>query len=359
MARSFDELLFFASLHEGASLRRRVAAECAQDVLAAGALITECLRAGHKVLFFGNGGSAADAQHLAAELVCRYKDDRQPLAGIALTTDTSALTAIANDYGFDQIFARQATALAAPGDVAVAITTSGRSANVTLGMAAARARGAKVVALTSARAPDEFLRSCDVAICVPSTHVARIQELHIAIGHFLCELVDAHARQPLAAPEGRRPPLTKAVTLDELGPAREYWRAQKQTVVFTNGCFDVLHAGHVQSLEAARALGDILVVGLNSDSSVRALKGEGRPICPLEARVAVLSALEAVSHVVVFDETTPIATLERLRPDVHCKGADYENKPIPEAETVRAYGGRVALLPLVPGVSSTSILTRL
>jgi rfaE bifunctional protein nucleotidyltransferase chain/domain len=133
-----------------------------------------------------------------------------------------------------------------------------------------------------------------------------------------------------------------------------------RTLVFTNGVFDVLHAGHVQLLTQARQLGGLLVVGLNTDESVRKLgKGPGRPINTLEDRLAVVSALKPVDFVVSFDESTPIELIGRLRPDVHVKGGDYEAEELPETPTVRAYGGTVVVVPLLPGRSSTEKLRRL
>jgi rfaE bifunctional protein nucleotidyltransferase chain/domain len=149
------------------------------------------------------------------------------------------------------------------------------------------------------------------------------------------------------------------VTLDELLELREGWRAAGRTVVWTNGCFDIFHRGHLHSLEAARTLGDVLVVGLNSDPSVHRLKGEGRPLMPERDRAELLAALRVVDHVTVFDADTPNAVLESLRPDVHTKGADYappDGKPIPERAIVEAYGGRVEFLPLVPGRSTTALV---
>ena len=154
--------------------------------------IVAALRAGHKLLLFGNGGSAADAQHIAAEFVGRFKSERAGLAAIALTTDTSALTAIANDYGYADVFARQVRALGRAGDVALAISTSGNSANVLRAVAACRRLGIKTVALTGgtggklAGATDWVLRVSG------STESARIQETHILVGHVICELVDEH-----------------------------------------------------------------------------------------------------------------------------------------------------------------------
>jgi len=147
------------------------------------------LRAGRTLLFFGNGGSAADAQHLAAEFVNRFVVDRPGLPALALTTDTSVLTSIGNDQDFTRIFSRQVEALGRPGDVAVGISTSGRSANVLEGLRTARARGLVTVGLTGGQdAPIRDL--CDHLISVPSRATARIQEVHILVGHVLCELVD-------------------------------------------------------------------------------------------------------------------------------------------------------------------------
>jgi rfaE bifunctional protein nucleotidyltransferase chain/domain len=149
-------------------------------------------------------------------------------------------------------------------------------------------------------------------------------------------------------------------------PALLAWRAEMRaagrTVVWTNGCFDLLHVGHVRSLQAARALGEVLVVGVNSDASVRRLKGPTRPLVPAAERVEVLAALGCVDRVVVFEEDTPAEALARLRPDVHCKGADYappDGKPIPEAAVITGYGGRVEFLPLVPGNSTSELAERM
>ena len=149
------------------------------------AILEQSVRHGGKLLFFGNGGSAADAQHIAAELVVRYKTDRKAIAAIALTTDTSTLTACANDLGYDALFERQIEALGRPGDVAIGISTSGRSPNVLRGLRQARNGGLKTVGLTGGTG-GELGPICDSMITVPSTVTARIQEMHITIGHMLC-----------------------------------------------------------------------------------------------------------------------------------------------------------------------------
>lgn len=158
-----------------------------------------------------------------------------------------------------------------------------------------------------------------------------------------------------------RDPHSKIVNLSDLLALRERFRLEKKTVVWTNGCFDLLHPGHVRSLQSAKALGDVLVVGVNEDKSVTALKGPARPVQPCSARAEVLAALECVDYVISFHELTPEAIIEKLRPDVHCKGADYASgkKPVPEAELVKSYGGRIAYLPLAEGFSTTELVARL
>lgn len=138
----------------------------------------------------------------------------------------------------------------------------------------------------------------------------------------------------------------------------QYGRPREQTVVFTNGCFDILHRGHVEYLTAARTLGDVLIVGLNSDASVRQLKGSSRPVNPQEDRAVVLSALAAVDVVTIFDEDTPRALISRLLPDVLVKGGDYREEDVVGGTEVAAAGGRVVIAPLVQGCSTTAILQR-
>jgi D-sedoheptulose 7-phosphate isomerase len=154
-------------------------------------VIVEALRSGQKILLFGNGGSAADAQHIAAEFVGRFKMERPPLPAIALTTDTSALTAISNDYGYARVFAKQVQALGKRGDVALAFSTSGNAANVLHAVRACRRLGIRTIALTGGQG-GKLARLADTVLCVGATReTARIQETHILIGHTICELVDA------------------------------------------------------------------------------------------------------------------------------------------------------------------------
>ena len=159
------------------------------SVEVAAKLCIDCLKNGNKILLFGNGGSAADAQHIAAELVGRYKTERKGLAAIALTTDTSALTAIGNDYGYDRVFDRQVEALANTGDVAIGISTGGSSANVASALKLAKDLDCKTIGF-SGRGGGEMNELCDINIVVPAQDTARIQEMHIVIGHTICHLID-------------------------------------------------------------------------------------------------------------------------------------------------------------------------
>lgn len=149
----------------------------------------EAVRIGNKILFAGNGGSAADAQHLAAELVCRFMINRRALPAIALTTDTSILTAVGNDFGFNEIFSRQIEGLANEGDILFVISTSGKSENIRSAITAARNKNLTIVGLTGERGT-EMAALCDYAICIPSSDTARIQEGHILLGHIICKLIE-------------------------------------------------------------------------------------------------------------------------------------------------------------------------
>ncbi len=159
-------------------------------VAAAGEALKIALTSGRKVLAFGNGGSAADAQHLTAELVGRFQKDRAGFAAVALTADTSLLTSLSNDYGFEHVFARQVEALGAPGDVAVAISTSGQSPNVVAALKAARDRGLRTIALTGRDGGDAG-RLAEIHVNVPESATARVQEVHITLIHALCEIAES------------------------------------------------------------------------------------------------------------------------------------------------------------------------
>ena len=181
-----------AQFDESARLKLAAVRELGAPIARAGVLLAESLRAGGKVMACGNGGSAADSQHFAAELVNRFERERAPLAGLALTTDTSNLTSIANDYAYEQVFSKQVRALGRRGDVLIAISTSGNSRNVIEAMRAAAELGIRTVALTGNGGGKmaALLGEDDVHVCVPHKTTARIQEVHLLTLHCLCDLVD-------------------------------------------------------------------------------------------------------------------------------------------------------------------------
>ncbi|HXG23388.1 MAG TPA: D-glycero-beta-D-manno-heptose 1-phosphate adenylyltransferase [Chthonomonadales bacterium] len=151
----------------------------------------------------------------------------------------------------------------------------------------------------------------------------------------------------------------KILSREALAAVLESRRQRGERIVFTNGCFDILHVGHARYLAQARALGDLLVVGLNSDRSVQALKGSRRPLVPEDERAEMLAHLECVDYVSIFDEDRPDALIEVVQPAIHVKGGDYREEDLPEAAVVRKHGGRVVIMPLVEGRSTTNIITRI
>jgi D-sedoheptulose 7-phosphate isomerase len=181
-----------AHFAESANLKLKAAETLGEPVARGGTLLAESLKNGGKALACGNGGSAADAQHFAAELVNRFEAERPPLAGIALTTDSSTLTSIANDYAYEQVFAKQVRAIGRRGDVLLAISTSGNSANVIQAMHVAHELGVKIIALTGngGGKMGPLLTAEDVHICVPHKNTARIQEVHLLVLHCLCDALD-------------------------------------------------------------------------------------------------------------------------------------------------------------------------
>jgi len=167
----------------------KVIATMQNDISTVSTLVISTIKSGNKILLFGNGGSAGDAQHIAAEFSGRYKKEREALPAIALTTDTSALTAIGNDYGFDHVFSRQVEAVANKGDLLIGISTSGNSENVISAFQEGKKIGCTSVAFTG-KGGGKMITECDLSLIVPSDDTARIQEMHILIGHIICQIID-------------------------------------------------------------------------------------------------------------------------------------------------------------------------
>ncbi|MGE4169413.1 MAG: D-glycero-beta-D-manno-heptose 1-phosphate adenylyltransferase [Candidatus Margulisiibacteriota bacterium] len=154
-------------------------------------------------------------------------------------------------------------------------------------------------------------------------------------------------------------PFSKEIGLEALLKKRKAYKTAGQKVVFTNGCFDLIHAGHVHYLYAAKQLGHILVLGINSDRSVQENKGPTRPLMTQNNRIAVLSGLSMIDHVILFEDKTPVDLIEALKPDIHVKGGDYVKETLPEYPIVKAYGGKVVILPFHPGCSTTSLVQKI
>lgn len=178
------------ALRESIAAKENLLKNQTASIEAAAVAMITCLKSGGKLLIFGNGGSSADSQHMAAELVGRFKMERKALSAISLTANTSILTAIANDYGYDQVFSRQVEALARPGDVVVAISTSGNSPNVLAAVKTARSMGLKSVGI-SGSGGGKLAKAVDISIVAPSNDTPRVQEAHGTIIHILCELIEA------------------------------------------------------------------------------------------------------------------------------------------------------------------------
>lgn len=186
---STDTQLLTTSLREHLQTLQSLLETKLPDIERAGQLICETLQSGNKILICGNGGSAADAQHIAAELVGRYERPRRSWPAIALTTDTSALTALSNDFGYAEVFARQLAGLASAGDTLIAISTSGQSANVLKAAEKARELRCQIIGMTGESA-EPLASLCNVCVAIPSQRTSRVQEAHITIGHLWCEMVD-------------------------------------------------------------------------------------------------------------------------------------------------------------------------
>ena len=176
-------------LSESIQVKEELLRSKLSDIVGIAEILIDCLKNKGKIMFFGNGGSASDSQHLAAELVGRFKKERPALAAIALTTNTSIITALANDYSYEIIFARQIEALGSKNDVAVGISTSGRAKNVAAGLKQAKKMDLKTIALTGGDG-GESVKIADASLVIPSSVAARIQEAHITVGHILCELIE-------------------------------------------------------------------------------------------------------------------------------------------------------------------------
>jgi rfaE bifunctional protein nucleotidyltransferase chain/domain len=279
---------------------------------------------------------------------------RGPVPGTRLTTPNAAEAEVGGQDG-DAALRRASELARAWGADSVAVTLGEHGAAWSDGHGSVLVSGERVDRPTdTCGAGDAFAAACAVALSHGADPVEAVREGVRSASAFVAQ--GGAAARTTQSPGAPEPPVS-SFTPTAFGPVPRAGGAGRRLVA-TGGCFDVLHAGHVDLLRRARALGDRLVVLLNSDSSVRALKGPGRPIVGERDRARVLSELACVDEVEVFSETTPTRALAELRPDVWVKGGDYDVERMPETAVVRAHGGRVVTLPLVPGRSTTALLTR-
>lgn len=317
-------------------------------------LFIACLKRKGKIMFIGNGGSAADAQHLAAELVVRFKKNRNPIAALALTTDTSVITAAANDFAFEEIFERQVQALASPQDIVVAISTSGNSQNLIKAVSKAKEQGVITIGFLG-RDGGRLKSIVDTALVVPAGNSGSVQEMHILAGHIICEIVES-AMSEYVMHEGTS--VKKGAKLQDLTSLKriaEEEKARGRIIGFTNGCFDLIHPGHIKILREAKEKGDVLIVGLNSDVSVKKIKGERRPVLDQTSRQQVLEAISFVDYIVLFDEDTPYNIIKELKPHYLVKGDDWKEDEIIGREFVR----KVYRVKLQEGYSTSKIIEKI
>jgi len=315
-------------------------------------IMVAALTNGQRILVCGNGGSASDAEHMAGELVGRFGYDRASLPCISLCTPSATFTAIANDYGYEQVFKRQVQGLGRAGDVLVGISTSGNSPNIVEAFKTAGEMNITTIAMTGSR-DSKLSQIANLTLRAPSTRTPRIQEIHGLLLHSMCRAIEEEIFSGKAMAPAL--PANKIITDSELPVLAAAIKDYRS--VFTNGCFDILHPGHVYVLNEARKAGELLIVGLNTDDSIRRLKGFTRPYHSFSDRAMVLSALECVDYVIGFSEDTPENLIKILTPKILVKGGDYTPTTIVGADWVTDHGGQVKVIPLLEGHSTTGILT--
>ena len=344
-------------LQETIDVKQQLADKHIDQIHKVALAVLDCFKAGGKLIAFGNGGSASDAAHFVAELVGRFKKERDALPAIALSTNTSSMTAIANDYGYEKIFLRQLQSIANPKDIVVGISTSGKSPSVVKPIAYAKENGLYTLALTGL--PGKPLSDlADLSIVIPTDNTPLIQEAHISVIHLICQLVEEGVCD-LKIKEAKNMVYSKIFSPQDLIKNIELDKKQKKKIVFTNGCFDVLHVGHVRYLDEAKKLGDKLIVALNTDKSVKKIKGDKRPIVSQNERLEIIAALGCVDYVTFFDEETPHNIISFLKPNILVKGGDYNPDQVVGKDVVESYGGKVVILPFHKGVSTTDMVEKI
>lgn len=319
--------------------------ELAEEIVAA-------FESGNRLYAFGNGGSASEAQHFTTELIGRFKGNRKALPAISLNSDTSAITCIANDFGFEHVFSRQLEGLLNPGDIVVAFSTSGTSLNVLKGLEVASALGARTTLLTGNNVKTQQ-DSSRRTIALGGSETALIQELHLAIIHIMCDVIEVLSG---FQSDGKNGEIRDIIYDYDLTPDLV---PRTKELVWINGCFDIIHEGHLLLMEIAARRGNHLIVGLNSDESVRQIKGEGRPFIPELDRAKTLVRIPFVDQVIIFSEPNPLSILRRIEPHCVVKDSAYESADYPEKDYLIANKTKIVYTPHIADLSTTAIISRL
>ncbi len=314
--------------------------------------ISDAFKSGKTLYAFGNGGSAAEAQHFTTELIGRFKENRKSLPAISLCSDISAMTCIANDFGYDAIFARQVEGLVKEGDFVFGFTTSGTSKNVLAGLDAARKIGGTAILITGQN-PLTTSDLADMVIQIGGIETAIIQESHLMLIHILSELIEINMGLKLSPVENLSPRI-----IHDYEFKREYL-PKHDSIVWVNGCFDILHEGHLLLLNAASRAGSFLIVGINSDSSVKKIKGESRPVISEDSRARTLAQLPFVDLVVIFSHEDPREILEMVRPNVVLKGNNYKTENFKEKDFLLEINCDIRYTHHIEGVSSSAIISNI
>ena len=313
--------------------------------------VASAFLSGKKIMVFGNGGSAAESQHFTTELIGRFKKDRKSFPALSLNSDTSAITAIANDYGYDFVFSRQVEGLANEGDVVIGISTSGTSPSVINALESGIQSKSICFLLTGNRKNSRNMEGITV-IGVGGEITASIQEMHLTLIHIVCELIEdilgvSEDPKNLDLPKVIHENEVNSLDFSKIGD-----------ITWVNGCFDLIHEGHLKLLNTASKQSQFLIIGINSDDSVKSLKGPNRPLINQQSRANALILLGFVDLVIIYDSETPLELLRIIQPRFVVKGEEYENVTYPELEFLNDIKAKLIYIKNVEELSTSSLIKK-
>ena len=313
--------------------------------------VASAFLSGKKIMVFGNGGSAAESQHFTTELIGRFKNNRKSFPALSLNSDTSAITAIANDYGYDFVFSRQVEGLANEGDVVIGISTSGTSPSVINALESGIQSKSICFLLTGNRKNSRNMEGITV-IGVGGEITASIQEMHLTLIHIVCELIEdilgvSEDPKNLDLPRVIHENEVNSLDFSKIGD-----------ITWVNGCFDLIHEGHLKLLNTASKQSPFLIIGINSDESVKSLKGPNRPLVNQQSRANALILLGFVDLVIIYDSETPLELLRMIQPRFVVKGEEYENVTYPELEFLNDIKAKLIYIKNVEELSTSSLIKK-